>query len=64
MNVLKLLKGENLQQTGIRQQGRAQRQQRVRSAAWELFRTRGYDATSVRDIAAAAGVSVGTVVQR
>lgn len=33
----------------------------VRSAAWELFRTRGFDATSVRDIAAAAGVSVGTV---
>jgi AcrR family transcriptional regulator len=33
----------------------------VRSAAGELFRTRGYDATSVRDIAAAAGVSVGTV---
>ena len=50
-----------MQQTGIRQQGRAQRQQRVRSAAWELFRTRGYDATSVRDIAAVAGVSVGTV---
>ena len=34
---------------------------RVRSAAGELFRTRGFDATSVRDIAAAAGVSVGTV---
>jgi AcrR family transcriptional regulator len=50
-----------VQQTGIRQLGRAQRQQRVRSAAWELFRTRGYDATSVRDVAAAAGVSVGTV---
>jgi len=61
MNVLNFVKGENLQQTGIRQQGRAQRQQRVHSAAWELFGTRGYDATSVRDIAAAAGVSVGTV---
>lgn len=54
-------KGKNLQQIGIRQQGQDQRQSRVRSAAGELFRTRGFDATSVRDIAAAAGVSVGTV---
>jgi AcrR family transcriptional regulator len=46
---------------GIRQQAGEQRQSRVRSAAGELFRTRGFDATSVRDIAAAAGVSVGTV---
>jgi len=46
---------------GIRQQGGEQRQSRVRSAAGELFRTRGFDATSVRDIAAAAEVSVGTV---
>lgn len=60
-NVFNFAKGKNLQQTGIRQQGRAQRQQRVRSAACEPFRTRGYDATSVRDVAAAAGVSVGTV---
>lgn len=46
---------------GTRQQGQEQRQSKVRRAAWELFRTRGFDATSVRDIAAAAGVSVGTV---
>jgi AcrR family transcriptional regulator len=46
---------------GTRQQGGEQRQSMVRSAAGELFRTRGFDATSVRDIAAAAGVSVGTV---
>lgn len=46
---------------GIRQQGGEQRQSKVRIAAGELFRTRGFDATSVRDIAAAAGVSVGTV---
>lgn len=46
---------------GTRQQGREQRQSKVRIAAWELFRTRGFDATSVREIAAAAGVSVGTV---
>jgi len=46
---------------GTRQQGGEQRQSQVRSAAGELFRTRGFDATSVRDIASAAGVSVGTV---
>jgi AcrR family transcriptional regulator len=46
---------------GTRQQGGEQRQSKVRSAAGELFRTRGFDATSVRDIASAAGVSVGTV---
>jgi len=46
---------------GTRQQGQEQRQSKVRNAALELFRTRGFDATSVRDIAAAAGVSVGTV---
>jgi AcrR family transcriptional regulator len=46
---------------GTRQQGGKQRRSEVRSAAGELFRTRGFDATSVRDIAAAAGVSVGTV---
>lgn len=46
---------------GTRQQGGMQRQSKVRSAAGELFRTRGFDATSMRDIAAAAGVSVGTV---
>jgi AcrR family transcriptional regulator len=46
---------------GTRQQAGEQRQSKVRSAAGELFRTRGFDATSVRDIAAAAGVSVGTV---
>jgi AcrR family transcriptional regulator len=46
---------------GTRQQAGEQRKSKVRSAAGELFRTRGFDATSVRDIAAAAGVSVGTV---
>jgi len=46
---------------GTRQQGGAQRQAKVRFVAGELFRTRGFEATSVRDIAAAAGVSVGTV---
>jgi AcrR family transcriptional regulator len=61
VNVFNVGKGKSLQQIGIRQRGQDQRASRVRSSALELFRTRGFDATSVRDIAAAAGVSVGTV---
>jgi AcrR family transcriptional regulator len=46
---------------GVRQAGQRERMERVTVAAWELFRTRGFEATSVREIAAAARVSVGTV---
>ena len=46
---------------GVREAGQRERVERVTVAAWELFRSRGFEATSVRDIAAAAGVSVGTV---
>lgn len=35
---------------------------RVRSKAGELFQERGFAATTVRDIAASAGVSAGTVI--
>lgn len=34
---------------------------RIRSAAIELFRERGYSATTTRDIAARAGITVGSV---
>jgi AcrR family transcriptional regulator len=61
VNVFNDWKVDGVKPLGTRQQGQEQRQSKVRSAAWELFRTRGFDATSVRDIAAAAGVSVGTV---
>ena len=61
MNVFNDWKVACVKPLGTRQQGGKQRQSKVRSAAGELFRTRGFDATSVRDIAAAAGVSVGTV---
>lgn len=46
---------------GVRQAGQRERAERVMRAAWELFRTQGFAATSVREIAAAAHVSVGTV---
>ena len=35
--------------------------QRILDAAIELFRTRGFDATTTRDLAAAAGIAAGTV---
>jgi AcrR family transcriptional regulator len=61
VNVFNDRKVQDVNPLGTRQQAGEQRQAKVRSAAGELFRTRGFDATSVRDIAAAAGVSVGTV---
>jgi AcrR family transcriptional regulator len=48
--------------TSFRRAGQQARAQRVLDAAAALFGERGFDATSVRDIAAAASVSVGTVL--
>ncbi len=43
-------------------QPRAQeKREKILNAAFELFSERGYDAVGMRDIAAAAGVSIGTV---
>ena len=50
-----------MEHDGVRRSGQRERAGRVTEAAWDLFRTQGYEATSVREIAAAAGVSVGTV---
>ena len=44
-----------------RREGQLERERRVKKAALHLFIERGYAATSVRDIAAAAEVSTGTV---
>lgn len=46
----------------VRQEGRERRLHCVRQAAGRLFREQGYEATTVRQIAAAAGVSTGTVM--
>jgi len=48
--------------SAARQDAQRERHARVREAAFRLFGERGFEWTSVRDIAAAAGVSVGTVV--
>jgi AcrR family transcriptional regulator len=46
---------------GVREQGRTDRLRRLHQAALDVFRSRGYDAATTREIAQAAGVAVGTV---
>lgn len=45
---------------GLREKQKADRTQRILQAASSLFRTQGYDAVRIEDIAAAAEVSAGT----
>lgn len=45
---------------GLREKQKADRTQRILQAASALFRTQGYDAVRIEDIAAAAEVSAGT----
>ena len=46
---------------GLRERGKRDRLQRLHHAAAEVFRTRGYDAATTREIAQLAEVSVGTL---
>jgi AcrR family transcriptional regulator len=46
--------------TGLRERQKADRTRRILEAASQLFRTQGYDAVRIEDIAAAAEVSAGT----
>ena len=46
---------------GLRERGKARRRAAITRAAFELFADRGYDATTIADIAAAAEVSPRTV---
>lgn len=46
---------------GVRAAGKARSRQNLLSAAKRLFMERGYDGATVRDIAAAAGLSTGAV---
>src|SRR5271154_3524162 len=48
-------------ETGLRERSKARRRAAIMRAAYELFAERGYDATTVADIAEAAEVSPRTV---
>lgn len=45
-----------------RRVGSEQRSDRVHQAAWELFTSQGFGPTTIRQIAASAQVSIGTVI--
>ncbi|GAB3256764.1 TetR/AcrR family transcriptional regulator [Arthrobacter pigmenti] len=47
---------------GIRSEQRDKRIREVREAAWRLFEDQGYESTTVRQVAAKANVSTGTVM--
>ena len=46
---------------GLRERNKADKLRRIKAAARELFTKKGYEATTTREIAELAGVSVGTV---
>jgi len=46
---------------GKREQNKLEKRERIRAAAEKLFQKQGYDATTVRQVADAAGVASGTV---
>jgi AcrR family transcriptional regulator len=61
MQVCSLMYTCRMTETGLRERSKARRRAAIIRAAYELFAARGYDATTVADIAAAAEVSPRTV---
>src|SRR4051795_12569798 len=46
---------------GLRESNKRDKRERLRAAAWHLFSTVGYEATTTREIARKAGVASGTL---
>ena len=46
---------------GRRERNKLEKRDRVRAAAWELFRTHGFEGTTTRAIAARANIAAGTL---
>ncbi len=49
------------QKKGLRERKKLEKIDRIRSAALELFQAKGYESTTTKEIAEAAGVAIGTV---
>jgi AcrR family transcriptional regulator len=54
-------RSENTTKLGLRERNKIDKLSRIRAAALELFETKGYDATTTREIAELADVGIGTV---
>ncbi len=52
---------ESSTRPSARDRRKEEKRTRLRDAAWELFRTQGYEATTTKQIAAHAGVASGTL---
>ncbi len=50
-----------MERTSRRARRKSETLRRIEAAGWELFRTRGYEATSTREIAEAADIAAGTL---
>ncbi|HEX2910010.1 MAG TPA: TetR/AcrR family transcriptional regulator [Chloroflexia bacterium] len=48
-------------EAGLRERNKQQKLERIKQAAWQLFREKGYDATTTREIAEVAQVGTGTL---
>jgi AcrR family transcriptional regulator len=61
MNILAIKRSEGEESTSLRAQSKLKTRRRVLDAARGLFMQRGYEAATIRDIAAEAGLSTGAV---
>ena len=61
MNIVSSIRHEDGAPTSLRAQSKLNTRRRVLASARQLFMERGYEASTIRDIASAAGLSTGAV---